>query len=126
MTGPQRTNPPNTTSRNLPLPGMAAIALWMLTLAVLGVIGAISHRYPASGSRIVILILSTLFALAGLGLMRKRRWGWALTLGAVFICMSFGFYSLFHSHQGQWLVMALVNLIFFLYLVRPEVLGRLR
>ncbi|HEY4049329.1 MAG TPA: DUF2127 domain-containing protein [Acidobacteriaceae bacterium] len=126
MTEPRRANPPDSGSRNLPLPGMAAISLWMLTLSVLGVIGVLTHRYPAGASRIVILILSTFFAFAGLGLMRKRRWGWALTLGAVVLCMSFGFYSLFHSHQGQWVVMALVNLVFFLYLVRPEVTQYLR
>jgi hypothetical protein len=126
MTEPQPTDPPKTAPRNLPLPGMAAISLWMLTLAVLGVIGVLSHRYPGGAIRIVVLIVSTLFALAGFGLMRKRRWGWALTLGAAFISMSFGFYFLFHSHQGQWMVMALVNLVFFLYLIRPEVLRRLR
>ena len=55
-----------------------------------------------------------------------RRWGWALTLGAVFLSMCFGCYSLFRFHQGQWVVMAVINLVFFLYLVRPEVTGRLR
>jgi uncharacterized membrane protein (DUF2068 family) len=126
MTEPRRSGPPDPRPRNLPLPGMAAISLWMLTLSSLGVIGVLTHRYPASASRIVILILSTFFAFAGLGLMRKYRWGWALALGAAVLCMSFGFYSLFHSHQAQWVVMALVNLIFFLYLIRPEVRQRLR
>ena len=68
--------------------------------------------------RIAILILSTLFAVAGLGLIRMRRWGWALTLGAVFLSMCFACYSLFRFHQAQWVVMAVVNLVFFLYLVR--------
>ncbi len=78
------------------------------------------------GARIAILILCTFFAVAGLGLIRMRRWGWALTLGAVFLSMCFGCYSLFRFHQGQWVVMAVINLVFFLYLVRPEVTGRLR
>jgi Predicted membrane protein (DUF2127) len=119
-------NSPGAPPRNLLLPGMAAIALWMLALSVLGVVGVLTHRYPAGGTRAVVLVLSTLFATAGLGLMRKRRWGWALTLGAVFLCMIFGFYSLLHAHQGQWLIMCGVNLIFFLYLIRPNVLEALR
>ncbi len=113
-------------SRNLPLPGMAAISLWMLGLSLIGVIGVLTHHYPAGGIRIAILVLSTLFAVAGLGLLRRRRWGWALSLGAVFLSMCFGFYSIFRFHQGQWIVMALVNLVFFLYLVRTEVIERLR
>jgi len=114
------------TDAKLPLPGMAAIALWMLALAVLGVVGVLTGRYPSVGARVGILIVCTVFALAALGLIRRRRWGWALTLAAVFCCMSFGAYNLFRFHQGQWVVMAVINLVFFLYLVRSEVIGRLR
>jgi uncharacterized membrane protein (DUF2068 family) len=111
---------------NLPLPGMAAIALWMLALALIGVAGVLTGHYPSAGARIAILILCSVFAAAGLGLMQRRRWGWALSLGAVFLCMCFGSYSLFRFHQSQWVVMVAINLVFFLYLVRPEVIGRLR
>jgi uncharacterized membrane protein (DUF2068 family) len=114
------------TETKLPLPAMAAIALWMLALSVLAVAGVLTGRYPAGGARIAVLCLATLFAAAGLGLLRLRRWGWALTLAAVFLSMCFGWYSVFRLHQGQWAVMAVINLIFFLYLVRPEVIGRLR
>jgi uncharacterized membrane protein (DUF2068 family) len=114
------------TDRKLPLPGMAAISLWMLALALMGVAGVLTGHYPAGGARVGILILCTVFALAGLGLMRLRKWGWALTLGAVFCSMCFGCYSLFRFHQTQWVVMVAINLVFFLYLVRSEVIGRLR
>jgi uncharacterized membrane protein (DUF2068 family) len=106
---------------NVPLPGMAAISLWMLALSVLGVVGVLHHQYP-----IGVLVLSTALAAAGLGLIRLRRWGWALCLAAAFLSMCFGCYSLFRFRQLQWVVMATVNLVFFLYLVRPEVTGRLR
>jgi hypothetical protein len=109
-----------------PLPAMAAISLWMLVLAVVGVVGVLGGHYPTGRGRMAILLLCTLFAAAGLGLLRMRRWGWALSLGAVFCCMCFGWYSLFRFHQGQWAFMAVINLVFFLYLVRPEVIGRLR
>jgi uncharacterized membrane protein (DUF2068 family) len=112
--------------KELPLPGMAAISLWMLALALMGVAGVFTGHYPAGGARIGILILCSVFAAAGLGLIRMRRWGWALTLGAAFLSMCFGCYSLFRFHQGQWVVMAVINLVFFLYLVRPEVVARLR
>jgi hypothetical protein len=114
------------TDRKLPLPGMAAISLWMLALALMGVAGVLTGHYPAGGPRVGILILCTVFALAGLGLMRMRKWGWALTLGAVFCSMCFGCYSLFRFHQTQWVVMVVINLVFFLYLVRGEVIERLR
>jgi hypothetical protein len=114
------------TEARLPLPGMAAISLWMLALALMGVVGVLSGHYPAGGARIGILVLCSVFVTAGLGLMRMRRWGWALTLGAVFLSMCFGCYSLFRFRQGQWVVMVVINLLFFLYLVRTEVIGRLR
>jgi hypothetical protein len=100
---------------------MAAIALWMLALAVLGVIGVLTHRYPTP-----VLAVCTLFAAAGLGMIQRRRWGWALTLGAVFCSMCFACYMLFRFRQAPWAFTAFVNLIFFLYLVRSEVIGRLR
>ena len=40
---------------------MAAISLWMLALAVLGVVGVLTGHYPPS-ARIGILILCTVFA----------------------------------------------------------------
>lgn len=117
--------PPRRSPRTLPLPGMAVIALWMLALATIGVIGVLTHHYPTRDAEIFVLILSTLFAIAGLGLMRRRRWGWALSLGATFVCMSFAFYTLVHTHAESWIVMGVANLIFFMYLVRREVLERL-
>lgn len=116
---------PRNSPRQLPLPGMAVIALWMLALATIGVVGVLTHRYPTRGAEIAVLILSTLFAIGGLGLMRRRRWGWALSLGATFISMSFAFYSLAHTHAESWIVMGVANLVFFMYLVRREVLERL-
>jgi hypothetical protein len=123
MTEPARQ--PANRQRSLPLPGMAVISLWMLALAVIGVIGVITHRYPTRNAEIFVLILSTFFAVAGLGLLRRRRWGWALSLAAIFVSMLLAFYALVHSHAGSWLIMAFADLVFFLYLVRREVLERL-
>jgi hypothetical protein len=114
------------TESKLPLPGMAAIALWMLALAVLGVAGVLTGHYPSGEARVGVLLLCTVFAFAGLGLIRMRRWGWALTLAAAFCSMCYWCYSLFRFHQPQAGVWIVINLIFFLYLVRAEVIGRLR
>jgi hypothetical protein len=113
------------TNSKLPLPGMAAISLYMLALALIGVRMVLTGHYPP-GARVGILILCTVFAVTGLGLIRLRRWGWALALGAAFCCVCFGCYNLFRFRQAQWGVMIVINLVFFLYLVRSEVIERLR
>jgi hypothetical protein len=118
--------PPADPSSKTLLPGMAAIALWMLATAFIGVLGVLGHRFPPGAQTIGVLLLSTLFVIAGFGLTRRFRWGWALSLAAVFLSMVFFFWSLFRFHQIPYIVMATVNLIFFLYLVRPEVRERLR
>jgi len=111
---------------NLPLPGMAAIALYMLALSLVGVAGVLTGQFPRGAARIGILILCSVFAIAGLGLIRLLRWGWALTLGATFCSVCYWCYSLFRFHQPQGAFWAVINLVFFLYLVRPEVTVRLR
>ena len=103
------------------LPGMAVICLWMLGLCGLGLIGVITHNLPPG-----VMIFCVIFAIAANGLLKLKRWGWALTLAAAFLSMSYGTYMLFRFHQGPMIVMIAVNLIFFLYLIRPEVLERVK
>jgi hypothetical protein len=117
--------PPPATPKTL-LPGMAAIALWMLATSVIGVVGVLRHRFPGGAPSMGVLLFSSLFVVAAYGLMRLFRWGWALSLAAVFLSMCFYSWSLVRFHQLQYIVMATVNLIFFLYLVRPEIRERLR
>jgi uncharacterized membrane protein (DUF2068 family) len=104
-----------------PLPGMAAVALWMLMLCGIGLFGVITHHLPFA-----VIILCAFFAAASAGLLQQRRWGWALSLAAAFLSLCYGVYMLVHFHQLPLIVMIAVNLIFFLYLVRPEVIERLR
>jgi uncharacterized membrane protein (DUF2068 family) len=103
------------------LPGLAGIALWMMALAAIGAFGVVLHHFPP-----LVLVLSALFAAGSLGLLKLRRWGWALALASAFLSMTYGVYTIFRFHQLQTGVLAVVNLVFFLYLVRPEVLSRLR
>jgi len=104
-----------------PLPGMAGVALWLFLLCGIGIYGVISHTLPMA-----VLVLCAFFAAAASGLLRQRRWGWALSLAAAFLSMCYGAYMLVRFHQPQLIVMIAVNLVFFLYLVRPQVIERLR
>lgn len=104
-----------------PLPGMAAVALWMYMLCGVGLYGVITHKLP-----VAVLVLCVFFAAASSGLLRQRRWGWALSLASAFLSICYGVYMLLRFHQPSLLVTIAVNMIFFLYLVRPRVIERLR
>lgn len=103
------------------LPGVAAIAIWMFLLCLYGLVGVTMHRLPLAA-----LVLCVAFALAGQGLMRLRRWGWAMTLAAVLLSAMYAMWMVVKFHNVAELVTAGLNLVFFLYLVRPEVRERLR
>lgn len=60
------------------------------------------------------------------GLILLLRWAWAMALGAVFLLSAYDLWIFASSHQGPALVQGLLNLVFFLYLVRPEVRSKLR
>jgi hypothetical protein len=102
-------------------PGIAAVCIWNLLLCGIGLIGVITHNLPPT-----VMILCLFYAVAANGLLKLRRWGWALTLAAAFLSMCYGVYVFFHFHQLPMAVMVMVNLVIFLYLVRPEVLERLK
>lgn len=104
------------------LPGLAAISLYLLVLAgviILGVVGG--GHYPP-----LFLIFAAAFITASAGLLMLFRWAWALALAAVFLLVVYNLWIFSSTHQGAALVQGLLNLVFFLYLVRPEVRERLR
>jgi hypothetical protein len=106
----------------LPLPGLAAISLYLLVLAgviILGVAGG--RHYPP-----LFLVFAAAFITASAGLLRLLRWAWALTLSAVFLLVVYNLWIFTSQHQLPALVQGLLNLVFFLYLVRPEVREKLR
>lgn len=107
--------------KRLPLPGMAGIAVYMLAISVVIAFGVVGHHIPA-----IFLVVSLLTACASFGLLRQQRWGWALSLAATFLLMLYQFYILLHLHQIPAGVMGALNLLLFLYLIRPEVIERLK
>ena len=120
MNKPSNTKSPSVEYRGL-LPAMAGIALYMFVLAGVVGFGAATGRFPK-----LFLILCVLFVAAAVGLIRLYRWGWALTSAASFLLMSYGIWAYIHMRLAAALVMSFLNLVFFLYLVRPEVRDRLR
>jgi hypothetical protein len=107
--------------RRMPLPGLAAIALYMLVLAGVSILGVVGGQYRPS-----YLIFSALFITASLGLLRLMRWAWALALAAVVSLIALFTWQFLLLHQALFLVQGLLNLVFFLYLVRTEVRSRLK
>lgn len=107
-------------------PGVAAIALWLLLEALIGVAGVFTGHFANHSARITVLAVATLLAVASLGLLRMKRWGWALALAAAFLTSSYGMYVIVRFHENNYWAMTLVNFVFFFYLVRPEILRRLR
>jgi hypothetical protein len=122
-TGKPKEKPPQLPGRDLlPLPGLAAISLYLFVLSgviVLGVVGG--RHYPY-----LFLIFAAAFITAGAGLLMLFRWAWALGLAAVFLLVGYNLWIFSTQHQGAALVQGLLNLVFFLYLVRPEVREKLR
>jgi hypothetical protein len=108
-------------TRALPLPGMVAIGLYMLVLAAAVTFGVVSRHIPG-----LLLILVPLFVVASFGLLRLFRWAWALTLSAVFLLMTYNLWIFFEQKQAPGAIQGILNLVFFLYLVRPDVRSRLR
>ncbi len=122
----QDSDTPNDAKPTGSLPGIAAIVIWLLLEALIGVAGVVSGRYSGHATRLTVLVISTVLAVAALGLMKLQRWGWALALGAAFLSSTYGLYSIVRFQQSQYWVLTLVNFVFFFYLVRPEILRRLR
>ena len=122
MTGEARKDEAQPQRRELlPLPGLAAIALYLLVLAGVIVLGVAGGHYPP-----LFLLFAAAFIAACAGLLMLLRWAWALALGAVFLLAGYNLWIVASQRQGPALVQGLLNLVFFLYLVRTEVRKRLR
>jgi hypothetical protein len=105
----------------LPLPGMIAIALYMLVLSAVLTFGVVTGRVSA-----LLLILAPFFIAASFGLLRLFRWAWSLSLAAVFLLMSYDLWVFASEKRIASGVQGLLNLVFFFYLVRVDVRSRLR
>jgi hypothetical protein len=106
----------------LELPGLAAVGLYLLVLAGVIILGVVAgSHYPP-----VFLLFAATFIAASLGLIRVLRWAWALALAAVLLLAGYNLWIFSSQRQGAALVQGLLNLVFFLYMVRTEVREKLR
>src|SRR5580698_6909835 len=109
-------------SFQMPLPGLAAIALYLLVLAGVIILGVVAGRhYPP-----VFLVFSALFIASSGGLLMLFRWAWSLALSAVLLLAGYNLWIFASDRQPAGLVQGLLNLVFFLYMIRTEVRERLR
>ncbi len=105
----------------LPLPGLAAISLYLLVLAVVIVVGVVGGHYHA-----LLLILPVfLFAACG-GLLMRFRWAWAMALSAVLMLGGYNLWIFARQYMVPALIQGMLNMVFFFYLVRTEVREKLR
>jgi len=74
----------------------------------------------------LFLIFAAGFIAASAGLILLLRWAWALALGAAFLLVAYNLWIFASQHESPALVQGLLNLVFFLYLIRTEVRGKLR
>lgn len=108
-------------SQVLQLPGLLAIALYLLLLSGVLILGVVGQHYPA-----LLLILAAAFMTASAGLILLLRWAWAGALAAVFLLACYNMWIFSETRSGAAVIQGLLNLVFFLYLVRAEVRSRLR
>lgn len=106
----------------MPLPGVAAIALYLLLVAGIILVGVVSgQHYP-----VFFLLFSAIFITASAGLVASFRWAWSLALSTVFLLACYNAWLFSSQRQAAMAIQGLLNIVFFLYLVRPEVRSRLR
>jgi len=106
------------------LPGMAAITMFLLLVAMLNAFAALRGAFGQGMGRIGIFSVCTLLVVGVFGFLRLRRWGWALITAGCLLMSSGDIYLYLHIHVGFFLVRSLLELCFFLYLVRAEVRDR--
>ena len=103
------------------VPALIVIALYMFLLAGINVVSV------AKGiTRPPYLIFSAAFFAAAMGLLLLFRWAWTLTLAAVLLLSGLFFWRFATQHDMGSIMQGGLNLIIFLYLVRPEVRANLR
>ncbi len=113
----QNSHPPSV----LKLPGVVAISLYMILLAGATVIYVVKHH-----TGILYLVFPVFFIAGALGLLLLLRWAWALTLAAIALSSATFLYQYSTIHAFPALMQGLLNLVFFLYLIRTEVREKLK
>ena len=121
VAAPKPVNP----ERGRMLPGVAGIAMFLLLLTLLNVFAALNNRFGTSTVKYGVLALCTILVGGLFGLLKMRSWGHAIVLAGCLLLSSSYFYVFSRVHGPFLLVQGGFMLVFFLYLVRPEVRSRM-
>lgn len=108
------------------LPGIAGIAMFMIFMTILNAFAALHGAYGTTAAKYSVLAICTLLAVGVFGLLRLKKWGWAIVTAGTLVLSSGDFFFFEKTKAGFFLIRALLVLVFFLYLVRTEVRDRLR
>lgn len=107
------------------LPGMAAIALFLLFTAMFTGF-QVMRSGNAAAARYSILAICTLVVVGVFGFIKLRRWGWSLVSAGCLLGATANFFAFHRTHVGGYVIQGLFLMMFFLYLSRPEVRERVR
>ena len=110
----------------IPLPALVAIAFYLFLQAGICIFAVVSGQLQPRQVWPAYLFFAAMFLAAAGGLFLLFRWAWSLALAAVVLIGGLYLWRFSAQHDGFSLVQGLLNLVFFLYLVRPEVRSRLR
>ena len=107
------------------LPGIAGICMFLMFMTMLNVYAGLHGSFGGGVTKYGILSLCTLLAVGIFGLLRLKKWGWALVTAGCLLLSAGDFYFYSKSHAVFFLVRGFFVLLFFLYLVRQETRERL-
>jgi hypothetical protein len=108
------------------LPGVAGICMYMLLVALVGAFGVFQGKIGAgTADRYAVLAICSLVVVGVFGLLRMRRWGWAVVLTGTLLSSGMYIFIARMTHNPGTYVMSALDFCFFLYLVRTEVRDRL-
>ena len=107
------------------LPGVAGISMFMIFMTILNAFAALRGTFGTSAAKYSVLAICTLLGVGVFGLLRLRKWGWAIVTAGCLLLSSGDFYFFEKTKAGFFLIRALLVLVFFLYLVRGSVRERL-
>ncbi len=108
------------------LPGVAGICMFMLLVTIMNAFAALRGVFGAGRGKVGVLVICTLLAAGVFGLLKMTRWGWSLVLAGCLTLFIGNIVYFRQTHAPPFVVQGLFALVFFLYLVRPEVRERLR
>jgi hypothetical protein len=109
-----------------PPPGAIAIACLLLLESGATAFSLLAMAQQHNGMAVPTAIAAMLLFLGGAGLLRQKRWGWALAMAAAMLTVCYALYLALALRTLALLFPAALHTVFFMYLLRPTVRERMR